>query len=101
MKNRRTQKAIILEYLCWVRQKARTEDEEWVKSYNLRSKDTMWGFIGSQGDRRARELYEEGKIDRRIVKKFSEYRYKYPEGRITIPVFIDNQEELNFNQSIG
>ena len=28
----------------------------WVKSFNLRGVATEWGWIGSQGDKRAREL---------------------------------------------
>jgi len=42
-----TQKEIILNYLRSVR--------EWVPSYKLRSVYTPFGWVGHQGDRRARE----------------------------------------------
>ncbi len=81
-----SQKEIIIKYLEW--------KKDWIPSYDLIKKDTLWGYLGTSADRRARELYEEGKIERRIVKKFSEYRYKYPEGEMTIPVFTDNRQVL-------
>lgn len=91
MKNKYSQKEIILKYLNW--------KQDWIPSYELVKKDTEWGYLGSSADRRARELYEEGKIDRRIIKKYAEYHCK--QGEITIPIFVDNRQTLNFNQSIG
>ena len=48
-----TQKELILKYL-------RSEDR-WFNSYELRGKPTQWGFLGHQGDRRARELARRAK----------------------------------------
>jgi hypothetical protein len=43
-----SQKQIVLNYLQSI--------NDWVPSYQLTKLNTPWGFIGSQGDRRAREL---------------------------------------------
>lgn len=83
---KRSQKEIILKYLEW--------KKDWIPSYELVKKDTEWGYLGTSAGRRARELAEEGKIERRIVKKYAEYKYKENDGHITIPVFIDNRQVL-------
>lgn len=49
---------------------------DWVPSYQLVKTDTEHGFLGTSGDRRARELYEEGLIGRRHNGKYAEYRAK-------------------------
>lgn len=64
-----TQKEIITEYL-------KSLNGEWVKEYNLRAVHTPYGWIGSSGDRRCRELAEEGIIERRISGKYAEMRIK-------------------------
>lgn len=55
----------------------------WVKSYELGKRDTEFGWIGSAGERRARELAEAGyydsatyrySIERRHIGKYAEYR---------------------------
>lgn len=66
-----TQKEKIIEYL--------KQTDGWVQGYKLcsvRVLDDQW--IGSQGDRRARELAEAGILERRINGKYAEYRYKKP-----------------------
>ena len=65
-----TQKEIILNYL-----KSRGG---WVKEYDLRSKDTPYGWIGFQGDRRTRELYRDGHLERRQMSGYAEFKYKEP-----------------------
>ncbi len=61
-----TQKQIIISYLRYT--------NDWIPAYNLRGIKTDFGFLGHQADRRARELVNEGKIIRRINKKFVEYK---------------------------
>lgn len=48
MQTKISQHEIVLRYLHSVK--------DWVKSFNVRGVETQWGFIGSQGDKRAREL---------------------------------------------
>jgi len=52
-----TQKKAIIEYLKFIK--------TWVPAYDLRGVNTQFGFLGHQADRRCRELYNEGKIDRK------------------------------------
>jgi hypothetical protein len=66
-----TQKQAIISYLRWV--------NDWIPSYKLRSLETPFGWIGIQGDRRARELAQEGKIDHKIEGKYSYYKAKEPQ----------------------
>jgi hypothetical protein len=47
----------------------------WMPEYLLRSVSTNFGWIGSQGDRRVRELVEEGILEHRINGKYAEVRY--------------------------
>ncbi len=35
----------------------------WIHGYNLRSKMTLFGWLGHQGDRLARKLAEEGSVE--------------------------------------
>ena len=67
---RLTQREIILNLL-------RSEDK-WFCSYELLKVNTKWGWIGSQGDRRARELAEEGIIEVRHNGKYAEYHAHLP-----------------------
>lgn len=62
-------------------------------SYQLQQKETPFGFIGSEGDRRARELAQDGYydskkrryyIERRKVGKYAEYRVTHDEPLTTI-----------------
>ncbi len=71
--NMATQKDIIVEYLSAV--------DKWLPGYKLSGVETPFGFIGSQGDRRCRELENSGDIQRRLNGKYVEYKYK---GQIAI-----------------
>jgi hypothetical protein len=48
----------------------------WVASYEFICKDTIYGWIGSSGDRRARELVAEGVLERKHDGKYAWYRIK-------------------------
>lgn len=67
---KKTQKEFIKEFL--------RRENRWVRSYELRSTPTEHGFMGWQADRRARELAEDGEIERRHNGKYAEYRAKTP-----------------------
>lgn len=73
-----SQKEIILNLL-------KESPGNWFPSYSLLKASTRWGWIGSQGDRRARELAEEGKIVVRHQGKYAEYKCKEPETSIYRP----------------
>lgn len=64
-----TQKQLIKKYL-------ESLQGAWVKSFDLRGKQTPFGFTGHQADRRARELAQAGEIEHRFNGKFAEYRAK-------------------------
>ncbi len=53
--------------------------KDWVKEYDLEKVNTNWGFLGTSGGRRARELAEVGMIERRISGKYAEFRAKVEE----------------------
>ena len=72
-----TQRKIILRLL-------EENPDKWFLSYELLKVSTKFGWIGSQGDRRARELASEGLIEVRHENKYAEYRYK----RIISPLEI-------------
>lgn len=80
---RRTQQQIIVLYLA-------SRTGEWFPSFDLSKKDTGFGWIGSQGERRARELAEMGQyelngvvyyIEKRQGKKYAEYRVTFSETK--------------------
>lgn len=60
-----TQREMIIKYLellgCWI------------PAYNLRGRKTIYGFLGHQADRRARELAVEGKIEKKLKGKYAYY----------------------------
>ena len=49
---------------------------DWLRDENLRSLDTEFGFIGSQGDRRIREMVKAGVLERRLNGRYAEVRLK-------------------------
>jgi len=53
-----------------------SEPNKWFKSYELNQQSTAFGWIGSAGSRRARELAAKGLIEVRHVGKYSEYRHR-------------------------
>jgi hypothetical protein len=80
-----TQQQIVVRYLAAC-------PGEWVSSYDLAKKETAWGWLGSQGDRRARELALAGKyeldgviyfIERRHLGKYAEYRVAFSQPKPT------------------
>lgn len=84
-----TQRQIILNLL-------RSHPHEWFFSYDLMKVETPWGFIGSQGDRRARELAEDSLIEVNHEEKYARYRakenklkevWRAPDGRIIKQVY--------------
>ena len=68
-----TQKQIIIKHLEAV--------NDWIPAYELRGLDTQFGFLGHQSDRRCRELFNEGKIERKIA-RFVYYRRGSKEGAV-------------------
>lgn len=64
-----TQRQIILNLL-------QENPEKWFNSYELLKANTVYGFLGSQGDRRARELAKDGLIEVRHEGKYAQYRAK-------------------------
>lgn len=51
-------------------------EQRWVSGTELESKSKAWQTKSSVISRRARELYNDGKIDRRLnIRKAVEYRY--------------------------
>lgn len=62
------------------------EPNKWFKSFELNQQSTRFGWIGSAGSRRARELAESGAIE---VKhgKYAEYRHIV---RVYVPSSVKN-----------
>ena len=50
--------------------------DNWTPSYDLEKVNTPYGYLGSSGSRRARELAERGEIEREIKGKYVYYRRK-------------------------
>ncbi len=68
-----TQHEIVLRYL--------NNQGSWVKSFNLRGVETDWGSIGTQGDKRARELAkDQGYNPDGSLKKYFRYEGKLLSG---------------------
>lgn len=65
-----TQKEILLKHL--------KDIDCWIEEYKLRAVNTPHGWIGSSGDRRIRELAQEGIIERRMNGRYAEMRFKTP-----------------------
>ena len=64
---------------------------DWEWGYNLRSRNTKDGFIGSEGDTRAHDLVREARIERRLVGGKAQFRTK---PRITLPpAFLPRKAE--------
>jgi len=69
-----TQKDVIIRWL--------SIQDDWIPSFKLRGISTPFGFIGSQGDRRCRELFEAGKIQRKLIGKYVYYKVEPKPMRI-------------------
>ena len=74
----------------------RDNPDVWFQSHHLQQRDTEWGWLGSSGSRRARELAEEGKVEVRHKGKFAEYKAKSPES-ITVYRTPDGHEIVKRN----
>ena|SRR3990167_4418720 len=73
-----SQKQLIVKYLRSVWEAYDIKEYCWIKAYQLRGKQTQYGFLGHQADRRARELANEGLLERRIKDGYAEYRFIPP-----------------------
>lgn len=62
-----TQKDIVLKCL-------QKNEGKWFEGFRFTKVETPFGWLGSEGDRRARELAEEGMIERKHEKGYSWYR---------------------------
>ena len=84
------QKQIIIEHL----RKIRNENFEggWIRGFKLHGLETHFGFIGSSGERRARELFNEGSLEKRMNEGFVEYRYKANEAEEQVHMDKLNRE---------
>lgn len=49
---------------------------DWIPSYSLEKAETPYGWIGTSGLRRCRELVTQGKIEDKRDGKYQYYRYK-------------------------
>lgn len=75
-----TQKQIIIRHL--------QTKNDWTPAYKLRGVATVFGFIGHQGDRRCRELCENGKLEHKIEGGYAWYRVKslsYKPYKVLLP----------------
>jgi hypothetical protein len=83
------------------------EQERWVSAPEMVKLDTPYGFVGSAGDVRARELARnecpkklKGKVERAegrdigLDKRFTYFRYKQLESRAAM--LADNQNALDY-----
>ena len=77
------QRAIILDYL---------DDlyPEWLPGYKLHGLSTVHGFIGSRGERTARDLRAEGVLESKMIGKFVHYRVKKELKQINIYDYSKN-----------
>lgn len=91
---KRTQTEIIVRFLA-------ARPGEWTPSYQLSKQQTDWGYIGSSGERRARELAEAGtyELDRVIYfiercqnGKFAEYRVAFSQPKLPKFTYVDQPD---------
>jgi len=61
-----TQSEIIINYL--------NDTNDWVASYKIIKVNTNWGWLGTSADRQARELAEQGILQRKRDGKYTYYR---------------------------
>lgn len=73
------QRTIILDYLD-------TLYPEWIAGYKLHGLSTAFGFIGSRGERNARDLRAEGLLESKIIGKFVYYRIKKQPIQSVLPL---------------
>lgn len=68
---KKTQKQILLNLL-------RSQPDKWFPSFEIQSVDTEFGWLGTSADRQARQMAENGLIDREQRGKYAYYRAKAP-----------------------
>lgn len=73
------------------------EKNDWMYSYEFVCKSTKYGWLGTQGDRRAFELAKKGEIEHRIIKKYAEFRAYTPLGRTETPK-VDTDTHLRISK---
>jgi hypothetical protein len=56
------------------------DSNEWIPSYYFSKVNTDYGWIGSSGERRCRELAERGEIERKEEGRYTYYKAKPPIG---------------------
>lgn len=61
-----------------------TNADRWFWGYELEKVGTPYGWIGTQGQRRARELAEDGRLDRRIKDGLVQYRISKPQTQLDL-----------------
>lgn len=93
------QRDLIVAYLRSNRTSLDPEDG-WVWGYKLQGIDTGKGFIGAAGSRRARELADAWKIERRIKNKMVQYRYPVPAPKPVEPTLQPIHLEEAVQQSM-
>lgn len=84
-----SQKQILILYLKQIFDGMIDKNNAWVRAWEMRGRETPYGFTGHQADKRLRELAIDGIIDRKINDDgYSCYRYK-PQ-----PVVIKTPEQM-------
>lgn len=81
------QRSIILDYLDDVY-------PEWTPGYKLHGLPTTHGFIGSRGERTARDLRAEGLIEHKMIGKFVYYRIKREPVQLTVDNLLVPTREI-------
>lgn len=62
-----TQESLIIDYLKGIY-------PEWLEGFRLHGLKTDMGFLGSRTERTCREMYHEGKLEKKMIGKFVAYR---------------------------
>ena len=50
------------------------EAKDWTPSHQLQKIQTKYGWLGTSGDRVARKLAEEGKIERKMINGYANFK---------------------------
>lgn len=62
----------------------------WVHKGQIETRVKEWGFLADNGNRRCRELCEDGLIEKKEEKGSVWYRYLKQEKIISVPIFTEN-----------
>jgi hypothetical protein len=63
---------------------------DFVPKWKIEEKSKELGYLSETGDRKVRELVEEGLAEQKEIKGIAWYRYKKQEKIINSPVYTDN-----------